>query len=117
MDEAICQHGLDALLANISKAMLTRNEVAHNAWCMNSTTKELFAEKTSARGSLEIELIPMSISKIRQDATGIYVAGIELMQFLMDRDLVPPLPTGRFDRAHKTKAARKKRRELLGKKK
>jgi hypothetical protein len=101
---------LDIILDKIDKAMQKRNDVAHNTWCMHPTTHQIFTQKTTARGSIDIELIPMDIPAIKRDADTIYAASIELMSFLMAKNLLPALPSRRVDRGHKTKSARKKRR-------
>ena len=94
---------LDDLLDKIDKAMQKRNDVAHNSWCMHPTTRQIFTQKTTARGSIDTELISMDIPAIKRDADAIYAAGIELLSFLMAKNLLPALPSRRIDRSHKTR--------------
>jgi hypothetical protein len=107
---------LDEILDKIDKAMQKRNDVAHDTWCQILKTGQLFTHKTTARGSIAAELIPMDIPTIKKDSAAIYAAGMELMGFLISKNLLPPFPPDPVPRGHKTKAARKKRRESLGKK-
>src|SRR5665213_2401668 len=58
---------LDEILAEIDAAMQRRNDVSHNSWCMHPTTGKIFTKKTTARGSLDTELIAMDIPTIKKD--------------------------------------------------
>jgi hypothetical protein len=107
---------LDRLLDQINAAFSKRNVYVHDAWCRDPDTGKCFTTKTTARGRLEMDLIPMPINQIKEDATFIYNAAMELYTFLLDRNLVPSMPTGSRPRGHKSRAARKKRREGLLKK-
>jgi len=106
---------LDEILAEIDAAMQKRNDVAHNSWCVHSTTGKIFTQKTTARGSLDTELISMDIPTIKKDAIAIYAAGIKLMDFMMTKNLLPTFPATSSSRVHKTAKARKIRRKELGK--
>ena len=88
-----------------------RNAIAHHAWCQEPDTGDIFTERRTARGSIESELIPMTIDKVKSDAALIYNAGMELITFLRKHDLLPAFPPLQRPRAHKTRAARKKRRK------
>jgi hypothetical protein len=101
---------LDTLLANIEKALGKRHLVAHDGWCRNPHTNETFRSHIRARGSLQAELIPVTAQSVEKDALFIYDAGMELMEFVQQHGLIPSIP-GLRPRGHKTKAARKKRRE------
>ncbi|MER9258639.1 hypothetical protein [Mesorhizobium sp. M0619] len=100
---------LDELIELVGKAAEKRNNIAHNLWCTDERTREVFVVKTSARGSVRADMIPMPLPKLREDADFIYEAGIELFRFLMAKNLIPALPSADRPRFHKTKAARKKR--------
>lgn len=104
---------LDELLDQIKIAFSKRNDYLHNTWFRDPATGNCFAAKYTARGSVDVELIPMTADKIKADAIFIYDAGMKLMGFLRARNLLSPFPSRRRERAHKTKAARKKRREAL----
>lgn len=100
-------HELDDLIDKLNTAMSKRNGVAHNAWCMNPNTKELFTEKRSARGSVEINRIPMSIVEITANASAIHSTSLQLITFLAEKGLMPPQPKSHLTRFHANKAARK----------
>jgi hypothetical protein len=104
---------LDRLLDQIKEAFVKRNTYVHHQWCRDPDTGDCFIAKTTARGRVEKDLLLMSIDQIKRDATFIYKAGINLYEFLGSRGLLPPFPTQPRPRGHKSKAARKKRREEL----
>jgi len=107
---------LDVLLDDVKKGFLRRNEYVHHTWCRDPDTDDCFTANITARGSVEVELVPRRVSKILEDATFIYLAGIELYVFLSERGLLPPIPPKPRPRTHKSKAARKARRKkILGK--
>jgi hypothetical protein len=104
---------LDKLLDNITAVFAKRNQYVHRTWCMHPETGAVFTASITARSIVDAELIPMPIDRIKRDATSIYDAGMALMSFLMKNELLAPLPKVPRDSAHKTKAARKKRREAM----
>jgi hypothetical protein len=101
---------LDNLLEVIEEAFEKRNGIVHHSWCCDPDTGEVFTVKETARTSVRSDLIPMSVNGVKADALFIYDAGMRLMSFMRDHGLLPKLPPLR-SRAHKSKAARKKRRE------
>jgi hypothetical protein len=101
----------DEHLDQIKKAFETRNRYVHRVWGQDPGTGAVFTLRTEARGSVDTEVIPMDLNQVRADAALIYKAGMDLMTFLTDQDLLPPFPPHARPRAHKTKAARKKRRQ------
>lgn len=107
---------LDGLLDAINDAFGRRNRYVHHCWCIHAATKAVFTNKIVARGSLDVELVPVTVDQIKGDAALIYDAGMALMAFLMKRKLCASYPPANRPRAHKTKAARKKRRKALLKK-
>lgn len=100
---------LDELLKEVDTAINKRNDLAHNQWCREPKSGDLFVIKEKARTRYELDLLPMSIDHIKSEATFIYDVGIRFMRFLMARGLLPPASPHR-PRAHKSKAARKVRR-------
>jgi hypothetical protein len=102
---------LDLLIEQIDVAFQKRNVIAHNTWCRDPETNETFIVKEIARTRYEMDLIPMSTDQVEGDALFIYEAGMKLQKFLGSVGLLPPLPPHSRPRAHKSKAARKKRRE------
>jgi hypothetical protein len=101
---------LDQLLDQINAAYGKRNAIVHHTWCRDPDTGKVFTVKETARTRYEIDLLEMSVDQVKSDALFVYRAGMELMNFLIARRLLPPFtPASRF-RDHKTKAERKKRR-------
>ncbi|MEQ1900129.1 MAG: hypothetical protein ABL866_05300 [Devosia sp.] len=108
---------LDEILDAILDANSRRNDHVHNEWCRKPKSDEVFQVKAKARGRVEMDLIPVSIDKIKSDAQLIYDVGIRLYEFLRRHRLIAQLPPPNRPRGHKSKAARKERRTFLGKKK
>jgi hypothetical protein len=115
MDDLDDLDELDDLLDAVKIAFDKRNMYVHHTWCKHPKTGEVFLNRTSARGSVNSELIPLTVDQIKTDALFIYDAGMNLMRFLSTRNMLAPFPTSRGSRAHKTKAARKKRRKIIPK--
>lgn len=101
---------LDEHLAQYDLTIKKRNAVAHNRWCIDPKTGEVFTSKYSARGSLKAELIPMAVEQILADAKFIYDVGMSFFVFLKLNNLMPST-VERPNRFHKMKAQRKKRGE------
>jgi hypothetical protein len=101
---------LDEHLAQFEAAAKKRNDCVHNRWCIDPATGHIFRAKHSARGSVKVELIPTTVEQIRADAKFIYEVGMNLFVFLKLHGFAPDI-ANRPSRAHKTKAARKRRRE------
>jgi hypothetical protein len=102
---------LDELIEKVEEAFNKRTAVVHHSWCRDPMTDAVFTVKESARSRLETNLTPMSIDDVERDAFFVYEAGMMLMAFLGDHNLFPPFPPNDRVRGHKSKAARKKRRE------
>jgi hypothetical protein len=104
---------LDRLLDTINEAYAKRNAIVHHAWCRDPDTGAVFTHKETSRARFESDLIPMSVNQVKRDALFVYDAGMALYTFLIVQKLLPSFPPdGRF-RGHKSKAARKKRREAI----
>ena len=102
---------LDRYLDQIDECSSKRNYMAHRQWCRDSKTNQLYTLKEDARSRLEMDLLPMTIDQVKADALFIYKVGIDFFQFLGLCNLLPAFPPKLRPRAHKSKAARKKRRE------
>lgn len=102
---------IDVLLVEIKLAGDNRNAIAHQLWCVDEETGEVFVVKTSARTGLQVDVVPMPLSKIQADAKFIYEAGIKFLAFFIKRGLMPTLPPRDRPRIHKNKAARKARKK------
>jgi hypothetical protein len=103
---------LDTLLEAVDQALNKRHTLAHSSFCRDEETGKTFRVKASARTRVEGDLVPVSTRAIKAEAAFIYKAGMDLMMFAMEHGLMPHHPPPR-PRGHKTKAARKKRRESL----
>lgn len=106
---------LDALLANVKTAFDKRNAIAHESFARQKLDKTLHRVAQKARVRVEIELTPVTVEEVINDATFIIDAGLALWTFLGLRGLLPDIPSGNRPRGHKSRAARKKRRETLQK--
>jgi len=106
---------LDDIVDAAEKAIGSRNDAAHDNFCVHPETGQAHRVKQRARRRVEAELKPVVIDDIIKDARVIHDAGLELMSFLMKHSLVPPALSGFRPRGHKTKAARKARRTKMGK--
>ena len=106
---------LDELLDEVSASMKVRNTYVHNSVCKDKDTGELLITTTTARGSVEVDLFPVTVGQIKRDAARIYNAGLALYRFLGKRGLLAEVPPSPRPRDHKSRAARKKRRETLAK--
>ena len=104
---------LDKILDGVNDAFRRRNAYVHHSWCLDPETGQVFTVKQEARGSVDSELIPVTVNKIKEDAIFIYGAGMSLMRFITRHKLFPTFPAQLRPRGHKTKAARKKRRKNL----
>lgn len=100
---------LDAILDNIRVTMQKRHSTVHNQWGYSARENAVYTADIKARGSVKGDLIPMKLETIKADATAIYAAGIELMQFISALDLVPAIGPHE-SRFHRMKAQRKKTR-------
>jgi hypothetical protein len=102
---------LDSLLDAVDEAFNKRNAIVHHSWCRDPMSDAIFTVKETARTRLETNLLPMSVDAVERDAFFVYEAGMNLMGFLGEHSLIPPFPPADRVRGHKSKAARKKRRE------
>jgi hypothetical protein len=101
---------LDLLLVEVDKAFGIRNHYAHHSFLVHPSNGEVYRQSESARVRLEMELVLLTVSQIESEAGFIYKAGMDLMQFLILKNLLPILVSEPLDRDHKSPAARKKRR-------
>ena len=103
---------LDVLLDAIEESLTKRNSIAHHQFMRDPSTEEVFAVKETSRTRYEMKLVPVSIDDIKRDALLVYNLGMALMTFLGMHGLRPEIPSSLRPRHHKSKAARKKRREI-----
>jgi hypothetical protein len=100
----------DRLMGDVHEAANKRNRIAHNLWCTDEQTREIFQVRYDARTRVTAEVIPVSLETIRSDAEFIYLAGIEFLRFLIAKGLLPALPSRDRARFDKRKAIKQKRR-------
>jgi hypothetical protein len=102
---------IDDLMDAIGDAMSRRNIIVHNPLIIHPDTGEILSHRLKARGSLQLELRPISVEEIKQDAGLIYEVGMDLVAFMMFYNLAPknrPLPPRMpFDRSKKARAKRR----------
>lgn len=84
---------VDELMEEVTSALDKRNITVHNSFARNPTTGEVLSLRERARGSLVVELTPISVEEIEQDASIIYEAGIKVMDFMIRRGLEPRMRT------------------------
>ncbi|WP_349363062.1 MAG: hypothetical protein ABL307_12550 [Roseitalea porphyridii] len=101
----------DRLMADVSEAATRRNRLAHNLWAVDEETGDVYQVSTQARKRVAVDVKPISLKAIRADAAFIYDAGIELLRFLMAKNLLPALPSAERPRFDKRKAIKNKRRK------
>ncbi|MGF1454436.1 MAG: hypothetical protein ACFB6R_03560 [Alphaproteobacteria bacterium] len=73
---------VDDLLDAINEAYERRNITVHNSFARDPETNEVFSFREIARGSTRIELKPISVDQIKEDAALIYKTGINLQRFM-----------------------------------
>ena len=104
---------VDDLLDAIQEAMAKRNALVHNPLIRHPTKEQVFSHRLKARGSLQLELRPISVQEIEEEAALIYEAGIALGGYMLLHGLRPgdhPAPIR--EPLDRSKKAREKRRKL-----
>jgi hypothetical protein len=104
---------LDNLLDRAEKAFERRNGVVHHQWSFEPSTGRVFLVKESARKRVESDVIEMTLKELNETAKDMYDVGMSLYGFSKKHGLLPSFPAGLRPRHHKSRAARKKRREAL----
>lgn len=74
----------------------------------------MFCVSTQARVSLEIELVQLSVDKIKLEGLRIHEASLSIYTFMLDNGLAPAIPAGKSSRHERSSAVRKKRRKAKG---
>jgi len=113
-DQAAFVDSLDDLLDTVKEAMDRRNVLVHNPLMLNPETNEVFSHRLKARGSLQLELKPITVDEIEQDAALIYEVGLSIIQFMnafeieyryRQTPLMEPLNRRKTARAQRREAA------------
>ena len=106
---------LDNLLDRVNSAMEKRNTLLHNQLYRHPETGEVSSMRTSARGSLQMKLTPLVIADVERDAAEIYDAGIAVMEFMMQRGIVPRIRNAPMrEPINRSRKARAERGNLKG---
>lgn len=104
---------VDDLLDAVNEALGRRNAIIHNPLMRHPDTGEIFSHRLKARGSLQLELKPISVAEIEEDATLIYEAGIALLQFMILYGIRPAVRLAPMREAlDRRKKAREERRNV-----
>ena len=112
LDDLDALDELDRIMDSVNASFARRNLYLHNMIGADPSGK-IFATSITARGSVDVDIVPLTADSIRKDATAIYVAGMELMSFMRKHKILPKFPSAHRPRDHKTRAARKKRRKAM----
>ncbi|MBR0649023.1 hypothetical protein GXW78_05065 [Roseomonas terrae] len=111
-------HEVDALLDVIGEAARRRNAIVHNSFVQNPDTGQILSLREAARGSLRVELKPVTVEEIEQEAALIYESGMALYEFMTLYEIFPhdrtrsvglPLKRGKKARESLVKGALQKR--------
>lgn len=113
LDDLDALDALDDLIDRVDKAFEHRNSVVHHQWCIEPKTGRLYIVKETARVRVETDVIEMKVNQVEEIALEIYKVGIDVFSFTKTHGLFPPRPPSSRLRDHKSRAARKKRREAL----
>lgn len=84
---------IDDLLDAVKIALDKRNLVVHNRLYRNPENNEIFSMRQTARGSFQATLKKISVEEIKQDAALIYQVGMDVMSFMLSRNLSPYMRT------------------------
>ncbi len=104
---------IDDLMDAVRDALNKRNVIVHNAFVIHPDTGEVLSHRLKARGSLQLELKPITTQQIREDAALIYEVGMDVMRFMISRGLSPTYRTTPLrEPVNRSKKARAKRRDL-----
>lgn len=80
---------IDELLDAVNAALDKRNIIVHNPLMTHPDTGEVFSHILNARGAIKLELKRILSSEIEQAAEDIYKSGMNIMEFMITRNLFP----------------------------
>jgi hypothetical protein len=104
---------IDELLDEAESAINKRNIIVHNAFAIHPDTGEILSHRLKARGSLQLEFKPVSVEELEQDAATIYKVGLNIMDFMISRNLAPRVRIKALRQpVNRGKKARTKRRNI-----
>ncbi len=97
----------DDHLAHIDTLFGMRNALAHDRWCRDPDTGEIYRIALSARGQINIRPVPTTVQDIRAHAAAMYQAGMHLQEMLVLAGFEPKFPADIRPPAHQTRDARR----------
>lgn len=113
LDDLDALDTLDDLVDRAEKAFEARNSIVHHQFGFERRTGRVFLVKESARKRVESDVVEITLDQINATAKEMYDVGIDLYNFAKKHSLLATFPPGPRPRQHKSRAARKKRREAL----
>lgn len=106
---------VDDLLDAVNEALARRNVIVHNPLIRHPDTGEILSHRLKARGSLQLELRPITVEEIQQDAALIYEVGVAVLQFMAFYGLrLAERTRAIFEPLNRSKKARAERRDIKG---
>jgi len=115
LDDLDALDELDELIDRVEKAFERRNSIVHHQCCIEPKTGLMFVVKQSARKRIESDVIETTTEMVGEIALELYNVGMDVFAFSKKYSLLPSFPSGPRPRDHKSRAARKKRREAISK--
>lgn len=106
---------IDDLMDAVNEALSQRNTIVHNAFAIHPNTGEILSYRIKARGTLQSALTPVTVDEMRDCARLINEAGLNIVEFMMQRGLSPRIRKAPLrEPLDRRKKARAERREKLG---
>jgi hypothetical protein len=82
-DRADVVDDVDDLLDEVERVLALRNSIVHNSFAIHPETGEVLSYRQKARGSLQIDLIPIPVHEIQETGALVYEAGIKIVEFMI----------------------------------
>jgi hypothetical protein len=76
-------------IARVKILAESRNRYVHGYWATHEDTGAVYLTAIKARGKLKADYTTVALADIEATAASIYKAGMDIMNFLMLRDLLP----------------------------
>lgn len=106
---------VDDLLDRVGDAMAKRNTIVHNSFAIHPDTGAIESHRLKARGSLQLDLVPVTVEELQEHAALIYEAGLDLIAFMTKCGLAPNNRTRPIhEPLNRGKKARAERRQQFG---
>ncbi len=106
---------IDDLMDAVTSAFDKRNTILHNSFVIHPETKEVLSWRLKTKGSMQLELKPVTVNEMEQDATALYEVGMDIVRFMDSRGLCPYHRTKPLNAPiNRGKKARAERRNTSG---